>query len=158
MTRTKLSRTAFALAACCSSALLIGSAAHAANFSAEYVFGDSLSDVGNVYLGSSGSEPAGHYFGGQFSNGPVWVQDLAARLGLPALTPSLAGGSDYAFGHATTGSPSTNNSDVPNLEQQVGTFFSGHASAPSNALYTFSIGANDLSGDCMDVQHRDWLN
>ena len=49
MTRTKLSRTAFALAACCSSALLIGSAAHAANFSAEYVFGDSLSDVGNVY-------------------------------------------------------------------------------------------------------------
>jgi phospholipase/lecithinase/hemolysin len=144
MTRTKLSRTAFALAACCSSALLIGSAAHAANFSAEYVFGDSLSDVGNVYLGSSGSEPAGPYFGGQFSNGPVWVQDLAARLGLPPLTPSLAGGSDYAFGHATTGSTSTNNSDVPNLEQQVDKFFSGHASAPSNALYTFSIGANDL--------------
>ena len=33
---------------------------------------------------------------------------------------------------------------VPNLTQQVDTFFSGHASAPSNALYTFSIGANDL--------------
>jgi phospholipase/lecithinase/hemolysin len=144
MSRTKLSRTAFALATCCSSALLIGSAAHAANFSAEYVFGDSLSDVGNVYLGSSGSKPASPYVDGQFSNGPVWVQDLAARLGLPPLTPSLAGGSDYAFGHATTGSPSTNNSDIPNLEQQVGTFFSGHASAPSNALYTFSIGADDL--------------
>ena len=145
MTRTKLSRTAFALATCCSSALLIGSAAHAANFSAEYVFGDSLSDVGNVYLATGKTKPASPYVNGQFSNGPVWVQDLAARLGLPALTPSLAGGSDYAFGHATTGSPSTNNSDVPNLEQQVGTFFSGHASAPSNALYTFSIGANDLS-------------
>jgi phospholipase/lecithinase/hemolysin len=144
MTRTKLSRTAFTLATCCSSALLIGSAAHAANFSAEYVFGDSLSDVGNVYLGSSGSEPASPYVGGQFSNGPVWVQDLAARLGLPALTPSLAGGTDYAFGGATTGSTSTNNPVVPNLEQQVDTFFSGHASAPSDALYTFSIGANDL--------------
>jgi phospholipase/lecithinase/hemolysin len=144
MTRTKLSRTAFTLATCCSSALLIGSAAHAANFSAEYVFGDSLSDVGNAYLGSSGSEPASPYVGGQFSNGPVWVQDLAARLGLPPLTPSLAGGSDYAFGGATTGFPSTNNPLVPNLTQQVGTFFSGHASAPSDALYTFSIGANDL--------------
>src|SRR3984957_14310903 len=145
MTRTKLSRTDFALATCCSSALLIGSAAHDANFSAEYVFGDSLSDVGNVYLATGKTKPASPYVNGQFSNGPVWVQELAARLGLPALTPSLAGGSDYAFGHATTGSPSTNNSDVPNLEQQVGTFFSGHASAPSNALYTFSIGANDLS-------------
>jgi phospholipase/lecithinase/hemolysin len=145
MTRKKLSVAAFALAACCSSALLIGSAAHAANFSAEYVFGDSLSDVGNVYIATKGAKPASPYVGGQFSNGPIWVQDLAARLGLPALTPSLAGGSDYAFGHATTGSTSTNNSDVPNLEQQVGTFFSGRASAPSNALYTFSIGANDLS-------------
>lgn len=144
MTHTKLSRTAFTLATCCSSALLIGSAAHAANFSAEYVFGDSLSDVGNVYLGSSGSEPASPYVGGQFSNGPVWVQDLAARLGLPALTPSLAGGTDYAFGGATTGSTSTNNPVVPNLEQQVDAFSSGHASAPSDALYTFSIGANDL--------------
>jgi phospholipase/lecithinase/hemolysin len=144
MTRKKLSGAAFALAACCSSALLIGSAAHAANFSAEYVFGDSLSDVGNVYIATKGAKPASPYVGGQFSNGPIWVQDLAARLGLPALTPSLAGGSDYAFGHATTGSTSTNNSDVPNLEQQVGLFLLGRPSVPSTALYTFSIGANDL--------------
>jgi phospholipase/lecithinase/hemolysin len=109
-----------------------------------YVFGDSLSDVGNVYLATGGGEPASPYVNGQFSNGPVWVQDLAARLGLPALTPSLTGGNDYAFGHATTGSTATANVDVPNLEQQVGLFFSGHATAPSDALYTFSIGANDL--------------
>ena len=144
MTCKKLSVAAFALAACCSVAPLGGSAAHAANFSAEYVFGDSLSDVGNVYIATKGAKPASPYVGGQFSNGPIWVQDLAARLGLPALTPSLAGGSDYAFGHATTGSTSTNNSDVPNLEQQVGLFLLGRPSVPSTALYTFSIGANDL--------------
>jgi phospholipase/lecithinase/hemolysin len=144
MMNRQLFSGAFALAACCSTALLGASAANASNFSAEYVFGDSLSDVGNVYLATGGIEPASPYVNGQFSNGPVWVQDLAARLGLPALTPGLAGGSDYAFGHATTGSTSTNNSDVPNLEQQVGLFFSAHATAPSNALYTFSIGANDL--------------
>jgi phospholipase/lecithinase/hemolysin len=116
MTRRFFSAAAFALAACCSTALVGVSAGQAADFSAMYVFGDSLSDVGNVYLGSSGSEPASPYVGGQFSNGPVWVQDLAARLGLPALTPSLAGGTDYAFGGATTGSTSTNNPVVPNLE------------------------------------------
>jgi phospholipase/lecithinase/hemolysin len=144
MTRKKLSDAAFALAACWSGALMSASAAQAAGFSAEYVFGDSLSDVGNVYLATSGIKPASPYVNRQFSNGPVWVQDLAGRLGLPALTPSLAGGSDYAFGGATTGFPSTNNPLVPNLTQQVDTFFSGHASAPSDALYTLSIGANDL--------------
>jgi phospholipase/lecithinase/hemolysin len=144
MTRNKLSRAAFALAVCCSGALMSGSAAHAAQFSAEYVFGDSLSDVGNVYLATGGAEPASPYVNGQFSNGPVWAQDLAGRLGLPALTPSLAGGTDYAFGGATTGSPYTNSSAVPNLEQQVGAFLAGNVSAPSTALYTFSIGANDL--------------
>jgi phospholipase/lecithinase/hemolysin len=145
MTHKKLSGATFALAVCCSVALLGGSVAHAANFSAEYVFGDSLSDVGNVYIATKGGKPASPYVGGQFSNGTIWVQDLAARLGLPALTPSLAGGSDYAFGHATTGSTSTNNLDVPNLEQQVSLFLLGHPNAPSTALYTFSIGANDLS-------------
>ena len=98
MIRKKLSGAAFALATCCSSALLGGSAAHAAQFSAEYVFGDSLSDVGNVYFATTnaptGQEPVSPYVGGQFTNGPVWAQDLAGRLGLRALPPSLEGGDD----------------------------------------------------------------
>jgi phospholipase/lecithinase/hemolysin len=142
MTRMKISGAAFALAISCS-ALFSGVAAHAADFSTIYAFGDSLSDVGNVSLATGGGEPASPYVGGQFSNGPVWVQDLAGRLGLPALTPSLNGGNDYAFGGATTGSAPTNNPKVPDLEQQVATFLAGPP-APSDALYTFSIGANDL--------------
>ena len=47
-------------------------------------------------------------------------------------------------GVATTGFPNTNNSVVPNLQQQVGTFLLTKGGAPSNVLYTFSIGANDL--------------
>ena len=144
MTRKQLSGAAFALAACCSTALMSASAVQAAGFSTIYAFGDSLSDVGNVYLAKGGGEPASPYVGGQFSNGPVWAQDLAGSLGLPALTPSLAGGTDYAFGGATTGSSFTNSSDVPNLEQQVDTFLASPPSTPSDALYTFSIGANDL--------------
>lgn len=48
------------------------------------VFGDSLSDNGNA---------------GRFSNGPVWVERLAERLGL-ALKPSRMGGHDFAVGGA----------------------------------------------------------
>jgi phospholipase/lecithinase/hemolysin len=48
------------------------------------VFGDSLSDTGNA---------------GRFSNGPVWVEYLADRLGLK-LSPSQRGGTNFAVGGA----------------------------------------------------------
>ena len=126
-----------------------GHANAASPFATIYSFGDSLSDVGNVYLATGGAQPASPYASGQYSDGPVWVQDLAAGLGLPALTSSLTGGHDYAWGGATTGYPLTNNPavPVPALTTQISTFLSLHADiAPPNALYTFSIGANDLFG------------
>src|SRR4051795_1124089 len=48
------------------------------------VFGDSLSDTGNA---------------GRASNGPVWVEYLADRLGLQ-LSPSQRGGTNFAVGGA----------------------------------------------------------
>ena len=104
MTGKFFSGAAFALAACCSTALLGVSAAQAADFSASTCSATACRTWATCTLRTSGAEPASPYVDGEFSNGPVWVQDLAARLGLPALTPSLAGGTDYAFGGATTGS------------------------------------------------------
>ena len=66
-----------------------------------YVFGDSLSDDGNAYLRTGGLFPPPPY-DQRFSNGPVAVERLAANVGVP-LTPSLAGGTDYAMGGAATG-------------------------------------------------------
>ncbi|MGA9865285.1 MAG: SGNH/GDSL hydrolase family protein [Acetobacteraceae bacterium] len=118
-------------------------AAHA--YSALYVFGDSLSDVGNVFVGTGGAEPASPYFDGRFSNGPIWADDLSASLGLGALKPSLLGGTDYAFGSATTSNPSTASSMVPTLTQQVGLFLTATGgSAPSSALYSVWIGGSDM--------------
>ncbi len=136
------------IAAAAALTISAGQALAGSPFAAIYSFGDSLSDVGNVYLATGGLEPASPYVNGQFSNGPVWVQDLATALGLPAPTPSLMiGGTDYAWGGATTGYSATNNPLVPNLTLQIGTFGLEHSFiAPSNALYTFSIGANDLFG------------
>lgn len=53
----------------------------AGTIDAIYAFGDSLSDVGNIYAYTSVNTPpaypASPYVNGQFSNGNVWVQDLA---------------------------------------------------------------------------------
>ena len=66
------------------------------------VFGDSLSDTGNLFAATGGTNPIPPYFNGRFSNGPVWVETLAASLGLP-VNPSLLGGTNYAFAGAVTG-------------------------------------------------------
>ena len=65
---------------------------NASAFSSVIVYGDSLSDNGNLF--KTGLPPA-PYVGGRFSNGPVAVEQLAVLLGAPLI--------DYAFGGATTG-------------------------------------------------------
>jgi phospholipase/lecithinase/hemolysin len=123
---------------------LLPATAHA--YSALYAFGDSLSDAGNLYLGTGSAEPAPPYVNGAFSNGSIWVQDLSSRLGLGPLTPSTVGGTDYAFGGATTGYPATVSPTVPvpTLATQVGLFLSAVPVAPSSALYSVWIGSNDV--------------
>jgi len=120
----------------------------ASAYSALYVFGDSLSDAGNVYLGTGGAEPASPpYYNGEFSNGPIWIEDLSEKLGLGPAVPSLAGGTDYAFGGATTGYAATNSSPslVPSLAAQVIGFVQGAGgTVPSSGLYSVWIGSNDI--------------
>src|SRR5690242_7531767 len=72
-------------------------------FTGIVAFGDSLSDAGNVFIATNGQLPAPPYFNGHFSNGPTWVEDLSQALGLGTLRPSLAGGTDFAYGSAITG-------------------------------------------------------
>jgi len=119
------------------------------------VFGDSLSDngnnasppfnlfdpgqtiTGNTYIPSSTYAPH------TYSNGPVWASDFAATIGLP-LAPSLAGGTDFAFGGATTGTPGPVNGFPFSLLAQSGQYLGAtgnHASA--NGLYVIAGGGND---------------
>lgn len=67
--------------------------ARAESYSAVFVYGDSLSDNGNLFA-VSGVPPA-PYYNGRFSNGPVAVEQLAAQLAAPLF--------DFAWGGATTG-------------------------------------------------------
>ena len=116
-------------------------------FSAVYAFGDSLSDAGNISLATLGNLPvAGIYSGGRFSNGNVWVQDLAQNLGLPAVKPSLAGGTDYAYGGAETGATPVHAANPSDLPAQLGQFAASVPHPSATALYTVWAGANDVLG------------
>lgn len=115
------------------------------------VFGDSLSDSGNmavagffdpaqVVSGNSYVPSATYAPDGVYSNGPVWVTSFAAAMGW-TIDASLANplGSNFAFGGARiTGSA------VPSLLQQTQDYLgrvSGEADA--NALYVVAGGGND---------------
>ena len=130
---------------------LVLSSAPSFAYSALYVFGDSLSDAGNVYDISGGRVPPFPYVGGHFSNGPTWAEDLSGKLGLGTLKPSTQGGTDYAYGYATTSaniprsSPVPLGLNIPNIEQQVATYSATHGfKADSSALYAVWIGSNDV--------------
>jgi phospholipase/lecithinase/hemolysin len=128
-------------------------------YSAIYAFGDSLSDAGNLSITTSltGTEPVsppyyqekyGSFSGNVFSNGPTWVQDLSTNLGLGTLAPTLAGGTDFAVGGAETGSTPQNAAEPQiqaiSLPTQLTEFKTGVPKPSSTALYTLSIGANDI--------------
>ena len=127
--------------------------------------GDSLTDSGNAFRATSTvpgqavpvSPP---YFGGRFSNGLMWVEHLANALGLQT-TPSLDGGTNFAFGGATTGQDLHRIFEhdsgvlIPSLRTQVATYRLTLADptltdpthmkrAPADALYIVWGGANDL--------------
>src|SRR5512144_1683255 len=83
------------------------SAAAIRPYDALYVFGDSLSDAGNLATFTHGAIPLPAFYpDGRFSNGLNYADDLATRLGLGGpLTPSLRGGTNFAWGSALTGNP-----------------------------------------------------
>ena len=136
--------------------LVLPVSAQATSFSRLIVFGDSLSDAGNAFALSGGQFPPPPY-AQRFSNGPVAVEYLAARLGLP-LGPSATGGTDFAVGGAMTNLQNFNFlinfppgvQTIPALQQtgieaQIKAFLnSGFAFDPATTLFVVWGGPNDI--------------
>lgn len=149
-------------------ALSVPLAASAAAFSNMYVFGDSLSDNGNLYAWTGSANPvtggipiplAPPYSPGRFQNGPSYAELLWDQLGFAGdLQPSLTGGTNYAVGGARSRyhnfdllpgglPPSTDPSSFRAFSllgqlEQYGT--DSGAAADPNALYVVWAGSNDL--------------
>ena len=117
-------------------------------YSQVITFGDSLSDTGNdlIQFGS----PTAPYFMGRFSNGPNWIDQLAAKLGVADPHPSLAGGTNYSYGGATA-TAAFSPSSIPYLSQQIQTYLQKSPKADPNAVYTVLMGANDFFGGDTDA-------
>jgi outer membrane lipase/esterase len=141
-------------------AFLLIPVSHAlAGYSSLFVFGDSLSDAGNnvlvlkevtpVPIAGNSFIPTYPYASGHYTNDTVWAQMLAASLGLSA-NPSLADGTDYAFGGALTGT-TPSGGFPPSLEAQVGSFLSQYGPViPGTALYVVE-GGGDNARDALDA-------
>ena len=126
--------------------LSIHMARAAQHYDAIYVFGDSYCDVGNLYLADGGVKPASPpYYKGRFSNGPIWIDHLAGTFKMTML-PSLANGTDYAFGGAELlQDVPIDGGVIPSVISQVKLYLGTHGGkADPNALYVLEGGGNDI--------------
>ncbi|HAJ03252.1 MAG TPA: autotransporter domain-containing esterase, partial [Brevundimonas sp.] len=138
---SRFMRTAAAAALTLAAGAALAGAANAQSYDRLVVFGDSLSDNGNLFLLSGGTQPpAPFYFQGRFSTGPVFVELLGFSLGRFAAGDSNAGSINYAFGGARTdlsGFP-------PGMRTQLNAYLGGGGTFDSNDLVSILGGANNI--------------
>lgn len=145
--------------------------AQAKDYTRIVVFGDSLSDTGNVAnlteakYGFRVPGTIADYTDGRFTDGfdtapaaqkyfGVWVEQFAASMpSRPELKNSLDGGTNYAYGFATTGSGTTAFTfgpgdslfvNVNNIGQQITDYLATHPKINESTLFIVWGGANDL--------------
>jgi phospholipase/lecithinase/hemolysin len=165
-------------------------AAKAPEFTSIIVFGDSLSDTGNVAhltwdkYGFRVPGPIADYTDGRFTDGfdtvppaqlysGVWIEQLADSVpSKPEVKNSLDGGTDYAYGFATTGSGTSvftfgpGNAlsvNVENIGQQITDYLATHPKITPKTLFVVWGGANDLinatsENDIIDAGINQTLN
>ncbi len=125
---------ALTVAAACAAA----SAASAQSYGRLVVFGDSLSDNGNLFAATGGAAPAAPYFNGRFSTGPTFVELLGfnlAKVGGP-----VSGSINYAYGGARTDSQMS----PPGMQVQLGMYLGAGGKFGATDLVSILGGANNI--------------
>jgi outer membrane lipase/esterase len=121
-------------------------------FGTAVVFGASLSDTGNACkLNAAYCPPSPPYAAGKFSNGTLWVETVAGKYGA-AVTPSLNGGTNYAYAGARTGTVPgvTTPAAVPSMVTQLGQYLA-KANYQSSARTLFIVDAATVGNNIVDA-------
>lgn len=117
------------------------SAASAQSYNRLVVFGDSLSDNGNLYAATGNTNPTSPpYFQGRFSNGPVFTELLGFNAGRSALGAPVTGSINYAYGGARTDSSAF----PPGMRNQLLAYTGGGGTFRSTDLVSILGGANNI--------------
>jgi len=139
MSRFLRNAAAAALAAAAVGA--VASAANAQSYDRIVVFGDSLSDNGNLYAATGGTTPLSPpYYQGRFSNGPVFTELLGFTVGRYTAGASVDGSVNYAFGGARTDSALS----PPGMRNQLLAYLGGGGTFDDNDLVSILGGANNI--------------
>lgn len=106
------------------------------------IFGDSLSDTGNLYAYMDNQIPSSPpYFSGRFSNGPIWVELLANKVFAGEGHERVL---DYAYGGAAVETEIDDEDSLFSLKHEVTTYLQEHNNiADPNSLFFIWIGANN---------------
>ena len=120
-------------------------AASAQTYQRIVVFGDSLSDNGNIPVLGGGNNPPPPYYQNHFSNGPTYIEDFAGALGQTLGHIGQTSGSvDWAVGGAETGTGNYESPLLPGMAQEVGGYFAAGGTVGPHDLVTLWGGANDI--------------
>jgi outer membrane lipase/esterase len=99
------------------------------------VFGDSMSDTGNMYRLTRRKIPASPpYYRGYYSNGKTWPQYVRSRLKISTRV--------RAFGGALTGYTNLSG-PYPGLRTQIDAYLKGKKKLSARTLFVIFAGAND---------------
>ncbi|MBG7615250.1 autotransporter domain-containing protein [Brevundimonas sp. BAL450] len=130
--------SAAALAAVLGAVMLAPSQAQAQSYDRLVVFGDSLSDNGNLFGFTGGTQPpAAFYWQGRFSNGRVFTE----LLGFDATGfGTTAGSVNYAFGGARTDAAMS----PPGMQVQLQAYLANGGTFGSGDLVSVLGGANNI--------------
>ena len=120
--------------------LLFSQLAAAVSLQNAIVFGDSLSDNGNLWEYMERRVPISPpYYKGHFSDGPVWVEYLMESFYPRNSRKHLI---DFAFGGAGI-SEENDDSTLFTLKHEVDVYLLAHQKASPNSLFIVWIGANN---------------
>jgi phospholipase/lecithinase/hemolysin len=114
------------------------------------IFGDSLSDNGNLFEYMHHQLPQPPYFDGRFSDGPIWAEDLAQSYFNTEAASHLK---DYAFGGAGVLNDINDDEELFTLKREISTYLLAHNDqADPNSMFFVWIGGNNYLGVPEDIQ------